>query len=120
MDLSDGPSAALATELVPENCSLIRIWSYGVTVSTLDSESSDRGSNPRRTLCANATAHGNLDVMPRHGSSIPRASISTSRCVVAVPRSLCRLRSYNDSSSAICLSPLAQGHFGRAVKASAC
>ena len=25
-------------------------WSYGVTVSTLDSESSDRGSNPRRTL----------------------------------------------------------------------
>ena len=24
-------------------------WSYGVTVSTLDSESSDRGSNPRRT-----------------------------------------------------------------------
>ena len=24
--------------------------SYGVTVSTLDSESSDRGSNPRRTL----------------------------------------------------------------------
>jgi hypothetical protein len=27
------------------------IWSYGVTVSTLDSESSDRGSNPRRTLC---------------------------------------------------------------------
>ena len=26
------------------------IWSYGVTVSTLDSESSDRGSNPRRTF----------------------------------------------------------------------
>jgi hypothetical protein len=25
-------------------------WSYGVTASTLDSESSDRGSNPRRTL----------------------------------------------------------------------
>ena len=25
-------------------------WSYGVTVSTLDSESSDRGSNPRRTF----------------------------------------------------------------------
>ena len=25
-------------------------WSYGVTVSTLDSESSDRGSNPRETL----------------------------------------------------------------------
>lgn len=24
-------------------------WSYGVTASTLDSESSDRGSNPRRT-----------------------------------------------------------------------
>ena len=27
-------------------------WSYGVTVSTLDSESSDRGSNPRRTFHA--------------------------------------------------------------------
>ena len=28
-------------------------WSYGVTVSTLDSESSDRNSNPRRTFpCA--------------------------------------------------------------------
>ena len=26
------------------------IRSYGVTVSTLDSESSDRGSNPRRTF----------------------------------------------------------------------
>ena len=25
-------------------------WSYGVTVSTLDSESSDRGSNPHRTF----------------------------------------------------------------------
>ena len=25
-------------------------WSYGVTVSTLDSEFSDRGSNPRRTF----------------------------------------------------------------------
>jgi len=25
------------------------IWSRGVTVSTLDSESSDRGSNPRET-----------------------------------------------------------------------
>ena len=25
-------------------------WSYGVTVSTLDSESSNRGSNPRRTF----------------------------------------------------------------------
>ena len=25
------------------------IWSYGVTVSILDSESSDRGSNPRET-----------------------------------------------------------------------
>jgi hypothetical protein len=33
---------------------LISSWSYGVTVSTLDSESSDRGSNPRRTL------HGSL------------------------------------------------------------
>jgi hypothetical protein len=29
-------------------------WSYGVTVSTLDSESSDRGSNPRRTLLKHA------------------------------------------------------------------
>ena len=28
----------------------IIIWSYGVTVSTLDSEFSDRGSNPRRTF----------------------------------------------------------------------
>ena len=25
-------------------------WSYGVTVSTLDSESSDRGSNPREAF----------------------------------------------------------------------
>ena len=25
-------------------------WFYGVTVSTLDSESNDRGSNPRRTF----------------------------------------------------------------------
>ena len=33
-------------------------WSYGVTVSTLDSESSDRGSNPRRTFfCSLAAAH---------------------------------------------------------------
>ena len=31
-------------------------WSYGVTVSTLDSESSDRGSNPRRTLSKFARA----------------------------------------------------------------
>ena len=29
-------------------------WSYGVTVSTLDSESSDRGSNPREVLCTPA------------------------------------------------------------------
>ena len=28
---------------------MFHAWSYGVTVSTLDSESSDRGSNPRRT-----------------------------------------------------------------------
>ena len=38
------------------------IWSYGVTVSTLDSESSDRGSNPRRTFtCVHqCRAHGRL------------------------------------------------------------
>ena len=37
----------LAEFLDPLRCS---IWSRGVTVSTLDSESSDRGSNPRRTF----------------------------------------------------------------------
>ena len=31
-------------------------WSRGVTVSTLDPESSDRGSNPREASCA-APAH---------------------------------------------------------------
>ena len=30
------------------------IWSRGVTVSTLDSESSDRGSNPREAFFLNA------------------------------------------------------------------
>ena len=30
-------------------------WSYGVTVRTLDSESSDRGSNPRRTFRCSQT-----------------------------------------------------------------
>ena len=32
--------------------------SYGVTASTLDSESSDRGSNPRRTLFSGALDNG--------------------------------------------------------------
>ena len=35
---------------------MFHAWSYGVTVSTLDSESSDRGSNPRRTLSKFARA----------------------------------------------------------------
>ena len=38
------------------------IWSYGVTVGTLDSESSDCGSNPRRTFtCVHqCRAHGRI------------------------------------------------------------
>ena len=41
----------------PDNISVARIgrpgtWPRGVTVSTLDSESSDRGSNPREASCA--------------------------------------------------------------------
>ena len=35
------------------------LWSRGVTVSTLDSESSDRGSNPRET-CVSLIAAGYL------------------------------------------------------------
>ena len=37
-----------------------RIWSHGVTVSTLDSESSDRGSNPRETLWADCFGYMKL------------------------------------------------------------
>ena len=33
-------------------------WPRGVTVSTLDSESSDRGSNPRETCCAWGIEYG--------------------------------------------------------------
>ena len=37
---------------------LLATWPRGVTVSTLDSESSDRGSNPREaSLCFRARAH---------------------------------------------------------------
>ena len=46
----EGPAKTLAETLVmlPGLAHLI-IWSRGVTVSTLDSETSDRGSNPRET-----------------------------------------------------------------------
>ena len=53
------------------------IWSYGVTVSTLDSESSDRGSNPRRTCYASQLErwiHGHLQlviIMNRLGRRCP-------------------------------------------------
>ena len=40
------PPAALGRAHVPRR---MCIWSYGVTASSLDSESSDRGSDPRRT-----------------------------------------------------------------------
>ena len=42
--LSPGDNSALMSWVQPEI-----IWSYGVTGCTMDSESSDRGSNPRRT-----------------------------------------------------------------------
>ena len=35
-------------------------WSYGATVSTLDPDSSDCGSNPRRTFLLGAQHHGAL------------------------------------------------------------
>ena len=35
-------------------------WPRGVTVSTLDSESSDRGSNPREAFFSPAAVHLNL------------------------------------------------------------
>ena len=43
MDVS--PRQNLTTQAL-----VVDTWSHGVTVSTLDSESSDRGSNPRETL----------------------------------------------------------------------
>jgi hypothetical protein len=42
--------------------------SHGVTVSTLDSESSDRGSNPRESL----SSQGTVDVALRLNSARPR------------------------------------------------
>ena len=36
-------------------------WPRGVTVSTLDSESSDRGSNPREALALNSLRPGLTD-----------------------------------------------------------
>ena len=39
------------------NFSGATIWSRGVTVSTLDPESSDRGSNPREAFTIYPTAH---------------------------------------------------------------
>ena len=49
-----------------------RIWSHGATASTLDSESSDRGSNPRRTSAlpapsATPSEHALSKHMPRRG-----------------------------------------------------
>ena len=45
MILDAGPPAACQYNTITSN-----IWPRGVTVSTLDSESSDRGSNPREAF----------------------------------------------------------------------
>ena len=50
---SSNPAAASNMFLNSRNMPLS--WSYGVTVSTLDPESSDRGSNPRETFCVPQT-----------------------------------------------------------------
>ena len=45
---------------LPENAT----WPHGVTVSTLDSESSDRGSNPREALSARLPERGRTRESP--------------------------------------------------------
>ena len=53
------PADSVLQHLIPSGASQAQVtrpvtsisWSRGVTVSTLDSETSDRGSNPRRTSC---------------------------------------------------------------------
>ena len=72
--ISSGASQAQVTRPVTSIS-----WSRGVTVSTLDSESSDRGSNPRGTSC------------PPRLLSFPTACFFSARCYLLLLLPLCRL-----------------------------
>ena len=82
-------------DLLPQTSS----WSRGVTVSTLDSESSDRGSNPRETLHDAAVALHLVQPSPCGCSHCPTGGGASIR------HGLCRFRWYlvTDSCLDACL-----------------
>ena len=65
--------SAARVNLLIQYAQTTRNWSYGVTVSTLDPESSDRGSDPRRTLRMSAGdfAQMTAPTVPRHSAVGP-------------------------------------------------
>ena len=65
--------SAARVNLLIQYAQTTRNWSYGVTVSTLDPESSNRGSNPRRNLriIAGDFTQMTAPTVPRHSAVGP-------------------------------------------------
>ena len=77
---------------------MFHAWSYGVTVSTLDSESSDRGSNPRRT-----SSYSLQTVYATSGTSMEKGIAACARLSMEVAKKLVTLLD-------LCVSSLRRGH----------
>ena len=75
-------------------------WSYGVTVSTLDSESSDRGSNPRRTFFALPSFWGSHGPLAREQSQQANSVCAVRKSVGARGRNSFPLAAWGNLAAA--------------------